>query len=201
MAWGRKKSGGRKEPLFGLPAALADLRLSAGGSHSGRRRRRQTEETSAQAQARRGRRRAAAARAQAARGKKRRQAAREIARPVQVRPADLLGRGARPVGGDRGHRRRDLGRRASAGDPVAGNPKAPADHPDRRRRRQRAGHARRNGRHQCRAEGPAALSAEGVHRHRGPPLLFALRRRSRSASRAPPSPTSCIAASRRAARR
>jgi penicillin-binding protein 1A len=27
MAWGRKK-GGRKEPLFGLPAALADLRLS-----------------------------------------------------------------------------------------------------------------------------------------------------------------------------
>src|ERR1700735_5591559 len=29
MAWGRKKGGGRKEPLFGLPAALADLRLSA----------------------------------------------------------------------------------------------------------------------------------------------------------------------------
>ena len=29
MAWGRKKRGGRKEPLFGLPAALADLRLSA----------------------------------------------------------------------------------------------------------------------------------------------------------------------------
>jgi penicillin-binding protein 1A len=28
MAWGRNKSGGRKEPLFGLPAALADLRLS-----------------------------------------------------------------------------------------------------------------------------------------------------------------------------
>jgi penicillin-binding protein 1A len=28
MAWGRKKSGGRKEPLFGLPAALADLKLS-----------------------------------------------------------------------------------------------------------------------------------------------------------------------------
>src|SRR3954467_866993 len=28
MAWGRKNSGGRKEPLFGLPAALADLRLS-----------------------------------------------------------------------------------------------------------------------------------------------------------------------------
>src|SRR3954470_9826358 len=28
MAGGRKKNGGRKEPLFGLPAALADLRLS-----------------------------------------------------------------------------------------------------------------------------------------------------------------------------
>jgi penicillin-binding protein 1A len=28
MAWGRKKGGGRKEPLFGLPAALAELRLS-----------------------------------------------------------------------------------------------------------------------------------------------------------------------------
>jgi penicillin-binding protein 1A len=28
MAWGRKKNGGRKEPLFGLPAALAELRLS-----------------------------------------------------------------------------------------------------------------------------------------------------------------------------
>ncbi|WGD52315.1 penicillin-binding protein 1A [Bradyrhizobium sp. CB1650] len=29
MAWGKKKGGGRKEPLFGLPAALADLRLTA----------------------------------------------------------------------------------------------------------------------------------------------------------------------------
>ena len=48
-----------------------------------------------------------------------------------------------------------------------------------RRRRQRAGLARRNARRQCRAEGSAALSAEGVHRHRGPPLLFALRRRPR----------------------
>src|ERR1700761_6828947 len=28
MAWGRKKSGGRKEPVFGLAAALSDLRLS-----------------------------------------------------------------------------------------------------------------------------------------------------------------------------
>src|SRR4051812_3994297 len=27
MGWGRKKSGGRKEPLFGLAASLAELRL------------------------------------------------------------------------------------------------------------------------------------------------------------------------------
>ena len=179
MAWGRKKSGGRKEPLFGLPAALADLRLSpedripaAADDDKPKKSvpKRKHEEDDDDA---------AAARAQAARGQKRRQAAREIARPVQVRPAGLLGRGARPVGGDRHRRRRGLGRRASAGDPVAGNSKASADHPDRRRRRQRAGVARRNGRRQCRAEGPAALSAEGVHRHRGPPLLFALRRRPR----------------------
>src|SRR5262245_44297302 len=28
MAWGRKEGGGRKEPRFGLAAALADLRLN-----------------------------------------------------------------------------------------------------------------------------------------------------------------------------
>ena len=28
MTWGRKKSGGRKEPLFGLAASLSELRLS-----------------------------------------------------------------------------------------------------------------------------------------------------------------------------
>ena len=179
MAWGRKKSGGRKEPLFGLPAALADLRLSPEDripaavdddkpKKSVPKRKHDEDDDEPRA-----------ARAQAARGERRRQAACEIARPVQVRPADLLGRGARPVGDDRDHRRRGLGRRASAGDPVAGNSKAPADHPDRRRRRQPAGLARRNGRHQCRAEGSAALFAEGVHRHRGPPLLFALRHRPR----------------------
>jgi penicillin-binding protein 1A len=27
MAWGRKKSGGRKEPQFGLGASLSELRL------------------------------------------------------------------------------------------------------------------------------------------------------------------------------
>src|SRR5262245_40940860 len=29
MAWGRKKAGARKEPLLGLAAALADLRLDS----------------------------------------------------------------------------------------------------------------------------------------------------------------------------
>jgi penicillin-binding protein 1A len=27
MAWGRKNSGGRREPMFGLAASLAELRL------------------------------------------------------------------------------------------------------------------------------------------------------------------------------
>ena len=30
MAWGRKKSGGRKEPQFGLAASLSELRLGPG---------------------------------------------------------------------------------------------------------------------------------------------------------------------------
>ena len=39
MAWGRKKSGGRREPQFGLTASLAELRLSpkdrvAAGDHT-----------------------------------------------------------------------------------------------------------------------------------------------------------------------
>ena len=123
-----------------------------------------------------GRRRSA--RAKAAREPRQSQAQIQWPRTQRGLSAVLLGRGARPVGGDRGGRRRRLGRRASARDPVAGNSEAAADHPDRRPRRQRAGDARRNGRRQCLAEGSAALSAEGLHRHRGPPVLFALRRRS-----------------------
>ena len=60
---------------------------------------------------------------------------------------------------------------------------------------------RRNGRQQCRAEGFAALSAEGLHRHRGPPLLFALRRRSRRHRARRGGQRACTAACRRAARR
>ena len=123
-------------------------------------------------------RRGAAARAQTARRPQRVETPLEIARPLD-RPAVLLGRRARPVGSDRRGRRRGLGRRASAGDPVAGNPETATDDPDRRNGRQRTGATRRNGRRQCRAEGPAALSAEGLHRDRGPPLLLTLWRRSR----------------------
>ncbi len=120
-------------------------------------------------------RRASASRAPAAAAAKRRV---EIARRLQ--PLAGCSIGARCSACGRAiavDRRRGLGRRASAADPVAGNSKAAADHPDHRPRRQRAGTARRNGRRQCLAEGSAALSAEGLHRHRGPPLLFALRRR------------------------
>src|SRR4029450_9981133 len=114
MAWGRKKSGGRPEPLFGLPAALADLRLSPADripaatddekpkkSVSRRKHEEDDDEPPPRERkrparhARGGPRRAAAARPKAARGQRWRQAAGEIARPVQVRPAGLLGCGSR----------------------------------------------------------------------------------------------------------
>ena len=94
------------------------------------------------------------------------------------RPRRLLGRGRRPLAGDRHDRRRGVGRRASAADPVARNPQAPALDQDRRPARPPARHARRHGRRRGAAEGPAALRAAGLRRHRGPPLLFASRRRS-----------------------
>ena len=50
MAWGRKKSGGRKEPQFGLAAALSELRLVAAGPRPGRRR--QAEKSLRQTQSR-----------------------------------------------------------------------------------------------------------------------------------------------------
>ena len=51
MAWGRKKSGGRKEPQFGLGASLAEPAPVAGGPRS-RCSRGQAEEIRAQAQSR-----------------------------------------------------------------------------------------------------------------------------------------------------
>ena len=74
-------------------------------------------------------------------------------------------------------RRPGLGLRSPAADPVARNPQAPAFDPDRLPRRPAVCHARRR-RTAGRAEGAAALRAAGLHRHRGPPLLFAPRHRS-----------------------
>ena len=93
-----------------------------------------------------------------------------------------------------------LDRRASAADPVAGNSQAPAVGPDPRRERRDARDARRHGRRRGAAAGIAGLRAEGVRRHRGPPLLFALRRRSARHHARAWSPTCCVAAPRKAAR-
>ena len=200
MAWGRKKSGGTQGAAIRARRLAGGFAPWAAGPDS--RRRRQAEKIIRQTQASDDdddeTRRASASRARAAAAAKRRSKARGafgISRLFYW--GAVLGLWAR----DRRGRRRGLGRRASAADPVAGNSEAAADHPDRRPRRQRAGDARRNGRRQCRAEGPAALSAEGLHRDRGPAVLFALRRRSARASCARRWPTSCIAASRKAARR
>ena len=81
MAWGRKKSGGRKEPLFGLlcsarrPAPLSDDRIPAAVDDDKPKKqvpRRKDEDDDVVL--------SAAARAQAARAKRRRQAACKIAR-------------------------------------------------------------------------------------------------------------------------
>src|ERR1700688_3309643 len=135
MAWGRKKSGERREPQFGLAAALSELRLSP-----------QDRVTSAD----------------------------------DDKPTKKTAKRKAPdpdEDDDPRERKPRMSRAASAADPGARNPEAAAIDPDRRRRRQRAGDARRNGRRQRRAEGAAALPAERLHRHRGPPLLFASRRR------------------------
>ena len=94
------------------------------------------------------------------------------------RPAILLGRGAGAVGADRRHRRAGLDRHPSAADPVAGNPQTAAFGPDPRRQRRNARHPRRHGRRGGAACGIAGLRPQRLHRHRGPPLLFALRHRS-----------------------
>ena len=70
----------------------------------------------------------------------------EPARPLRLRPPDLLGLRAGAMGADRRHRRAGLDRHPSAADPVAGNPQAAALGSDPRRQRRDAGHARRHGR-------------------------------------------------------
>ena len=82
------------------------------------------------------------------------------------------------VGGDRRHRPLGLDRRPPAADPVAGNPQAAALGADPRRKRRDARHPRRHGRRRSAAARIAGLRAEGVRRHRGPPLLLAPRHRS-----------------------
>ena len=102
--------------------------------------------------------------------------------PLARRPHHLLGRRAGAVGRDRCRRAHRLGRHPFAADPVAGNSQAPALGSDSRRQRRDAGDARRNRRQFGRRRGAAArtagLCAERLHRHRGSPLLFALRGRS-----------------------
>ena len=188
MFWGRRNTASRKEPRFGFTGSLSDLRLTREDRVAAARRRARGADSREQAQGRRRR----GGRAEAAR--KTQAQEEEVAfGPRFLRPHGLLGPRARPLGRDRDDRPDRLGRRASAADPVAGGAEAPADHPDRRRRRQHPCHPRRDGRHQYRAEESARASAEGVHRHRGPALLFAhghrpdghrsRRRRERHASR------------------
>ena len=83
-----------------------------------------------------------------------------------------------PVACDRRRRRRGLGRRASAADPVAGNSQAPAVDPDRRRQGRALARRGDLAGAPMPVEGNAALRAEGLRRHRGSALLRALRRRS-----------------------
>ena len=77
-----------------------------------------------------------------------------------------------------GNRHARLDRHPPAADPVAGNSQAAALGADPRRQRRNARHARRHGRRRGTAARTAGLRAQGLHRHRGSPLLFASRRRS-----------------------
>ena len=117
-----------------------------------------------------------------------------------LRPHCLLGPGGRPVARHRLHRPHHLGRRTFATDPIAGNSEAAAFDPDRRHTGARARAPRRSRRRAVAAAGNAQLRAEGIHRHRGPPLLTNITASTRSASGALSSPTSCTAPSRKAAR-
>ena len=102
--------------------------------------------------------------------------------PLGLRPPDLLGFCPFALGLDRRHRHARLDRHPPAADPVAGNSQAPALGADPRRQRRDACHPRRHGRRRGAAARIAGLCAQGVRRHRGPPFLFASRRRSARAS-------------------
>ena len=201
-AWGRdgEKSSARDEPRFSTQPAIAptcDLRES---SRPNRRPRAQAEpgaanDDSPSPQRPRAKRSADAPPPAQARRTRRR------TRPLAAVAVDLLDAGARPVGGDRRRRRHRVGRLHPAADPIARSAQATAEDRDRRARRQAPGDPRRNGRHRRVDQGAAALSAEGVHRHRGPPLLQPLRRRSDRARARGDRQRRSTAASRRADRR
>ena len=108
------------------------------------------------------------------------QKAREEAPPPALLPgrARLLVFRARNLGRRRARRPVRLLREPAAADRPARGAQAPARHPDPRRRRQRARRPRRHRRRGCPPGRPAALSAQGLRRHRGPALLLSLRRRS-----------------------
>ena len=177
MAWGRKKSGGRREPQFGLAASLSELRLRPEDRVAGRHRRQAGEETT-QAESRRQRRRALRA---------------NRSQPRADREANADPRQGRAAAS----RVCSIGARCSAcGRVIAAVgmlvwvgahlppiqsleiPKRPptiqitgSDGSVLVTRGEMAGS-------QCLAEGPAALSAERLHRHRRPQVLLALRNRS-----------------------
>ena len=112
----------------------------------------------------------------------------------------LLGRRSGAMGGHRRDRHAGVDRHPSAADPVARNSQATALGPHPGRQRRHARNARRHGRRRRAAARTAGLRAQGVHRHRGSPLLFPSRGRSAGNHARPQSATSCVAAPRKADR-
>ena len=93
-------------------------------------------------------------------------------------PPRLLGFRARRLGRRRRRRPVRLLRQPVAADRPARGAQAAAQHRHSRRRRLADRQSRRHRRRGGASERPAALSAQGVRRHRGSPLLFAFRHRS-----------------------
>ena len=164
MALGKKKAGERREPTFGLcRIAVRPAPQPAGSGERGRRR--QAEKAQARGQIRR-RRRASRA-ANRAKGGLRRLVSRSVywtavagiwAVLAVVGVLVWVGAHLPPI------QSLEIPKRPPTITIVGADGSA-------------ARGARRDGRHQRLAEGPAALSAEGLHRHRGPALLSAFRRR------------------------
>ena len=149
MAQGKGHSGARREPVFD-----SCTRIARRGERPPRRLR-QTRQTQT-----------------------RKPAAQAAPQALADRAGDLLEPGARAVARHRRRRRHRLDRRAYAAAAVAGNSQAAAFDPDRGRDRPSARHPRRQRRRRVAAERNAEIRSAGLHRHRGSPLLPALRRRS-----------------------